>query len=148
MGDDNDNDNDEYERFRAAEMGNVLCPPIRPEHSYYTEGAGQRYGGHASARVRTTDDEDSKHPKLSSSEINHLPIEEFHLPKEMMRWSVSQLRAELNRARRNSPADRSVLDGPMPLEKAELVEAVQFARGGESGARCNICFDEYETGDG
>ena len=45
--------------------------------------------------------------------MNHLPIEEYATPQEMMRWSVSQLMAELKRARRNSPADRSVLEaGP------------------------------------
>ena len=129
-------------------MGNMLCPPIRPGRGYYTERARRHYGDHHQQGAASDFDEDSRKPKLSASEINHLPIEEFASPKDLMRWSVSELMAELKRARRNSPADRSVLDGPMPLEKVELVEAVQFARGGESGARCNICFDDYETGDG
>ena len=36
----------------------------------------------------------------------------------------------------------------MPLEKKELVDAVLLARGGESGQTCNVCFDDFESGDG
>ena len=127
-------------------MGNALCPLLRPGRGYYTEEArhyGGRHGG-----FDGSDDDGPKQPTLSSSEVNRLPIEEFASPAEMRTWRVATLVAELKRARRNSPADRSVLDGPMPLEKDELVEAALFARGGESGARCNICFDDYESGDG
>jgi hypothetical protein len=105
-------------------MGNMLCPPMRPGHGYYTEAHARHQQAGTSAAA---EDDESKQPKLSSSEINHLPIEEYASPKEMMRWSVSKLMAELKRARRNSPADRSVLDGPMPLEVGLALARCYFA---------------------
>ena len=36
----------------------------------------------------------------------------------------------------------------MPLEKEELVAALRFARGGDTGLyHCNICLSDYEEGD-
>eukprot|EP01051_Picozoa_sp_SAG22_P002691 SAG22_NODE_122_length_18920_cov_23.494076_21_plen_86_part_00 len=35
----------------------------------------------------------------------------------------------------------------LPLEKAELVDAVLSARGGQSGCECTICLSEYADGD-
>ena len=81
-------------------------------------------------------------PALSMPAVGNATAE------EMLEWRVSQLKDELRRARLNSPADRSNRDAPMPLEKKELVDAVLLARGGESGQTCNVCFDDFESGDG
>ena len=129
-------------------MGNLLCPPRRPVRPYdprfdYYQGHGQRSAVDTSQPVGA-----DGQPVLTSKQINHLPIEEFAKAEEMLEWRVSQLKDELRRARLNSPADRSNRDAPMPLEKKELVDAVLLARGGESGQTCNVCFDDFESGDG
>lgn len=123
-------------------MGNLLCPPTRPSRDPDWERRRQRAA--ASGRDDRTK---SLNPTLLPSEINALPLERFHTPTEMRAWPVKRLKDEVKQARRNSPADRSVLSGPMPLEKEELVAALRFARGGETGETCNICFDQYDVGD-
>jgi|TARA_B110000305_G_C19381292_1_gene609744 hypothetical protein len=130
-------------------MGNILCPPTRPQRPYdprfdYYQGHGQRTTADTSQPVGA----DGK-PVLLPKQINNLPIEEYATASEMLEWRVSQLKDELRRARVNSPADRSNRDdAPMPLEKAELVNAVVAARGGDSGQTCSVCFDAFESGDG
>ena len=121
-------------------MGNLLCPPTRPSRDPDWERRRQR-------AASTRDEAESLNPTLLPSEINGLPIETFVPLDEMKTWGVKRLKEEVKNARRNSPADRSMLTGPMPLEKAELVEALRFARGGETGETCNICFEDYESGD-
>jgi hypothetical protein len=124
-------------------MGNLLCPPTRPEFDPDWERRRQR-----SASVAGDDpDGPSKSPTLLPVEINALPIEQFHAPETMRAWPVKTLMDQVRAARRNAPADKSTLQGPMPLEKDELVATLLFARGGDSGVRCNICFDSYGEGD-
>ena len=76
-----------------------------------------------------------------------MAIEEFHDDATLRAWPVKRLMEELKQARRNAPVDKSILEGPMPLEKEELVAALRFARGGGTGRTCNICITDYEEGD-
>ena len=124
-------------------MGNLLCPPTRPAVDPYYEARRAEYERRASAQRAA----ESSRPTLTPEQINALPIEAFADDALMSSWTVKRLMHELKQARRNAPADRSVMDGPMPLEKAELVEALRFARGGDTGRECQICMEEYEAGD-
>jgi len=122
-------------------MGNLLCPPTRPAFDPDWERRRQR------SAAGTRDEGDPANPTLLPVEVNALAIEEFHDDATMRSWPVKRLMEELKQARRNAPADKSILDGPMPLEKDELVAALKFARGGDTGTTCNICFEDYEEGD-
>ena len=122
-------------------MGNLLCPPTRPAFDPDWERRRQR------SAAGSRGDVDPANPTLLPVEVNALAIEEFHDDTTMRAWPVKRLMEELKQARRNAPADKSILDGPMPLEKEELVAALRFARGGDTGTTCNICFEDYEEGD-
>ena len=110
-------------------MGNLLCPPTRPAFDPDWERRRRR------SASGTRGDGDPANPTLLPVEVNALAIEEFHDDATMRSWPVKRLMEELKQARRNAPADKSILDGPMPLEKEELVAALRFARGGTRDAR-------------
>jgi hypothetical protein len=127
-------------------MGNALCPPSQPAYDPFTEqrqrrqqrastsgggggGFGDFFAGfvppafNVAAAATAASSEDPREPKratLSIHELHHLPIEEYATREDMMRWPMRRLVAELERARKNSPADHAKRDGPAPLEKAEL----------------------------
>ena len=133
---------------RAAPFGEhgqpalwATCPPTRPAFDPDWERRRRR------SASGTRGDGDPANPTLLPVEVNALAIEEFHDDATMRSWPVKRLMEELKQARRNAPADKSILDGPMPLEKEELVAALRFARGGDTGRHCNICLSDYEEGD-
>lgn len=139
-------------------MGNLLCPPERPrsrdrerqrwQHGqYYGPGWDEQASAYAYQQPPPPNPED-KNPKLTAKEVSSLPIEEYETKETLLKWGVGKLKEEVKRARQRSPQDKSMLEGPMPLEKDELVEAVLFARGGETGMTCSICFEDYEPSDG
>ena len=119
-------------------MGNLLCPPTRPAVDPDWERRRRSASGSRG---------DGEPATLLPVEVNALAIEEFHDDATLRAWPVKRLMEELKQARRNAPVDTSILEGPMPLEKEELVAALRFARGGGTGRTCNICITDYEEGD-
>ena len=82
------------------------------------------------------------------SAVWKLPLETFASPEEMGRWSVSDLRRELQEANARTPQNLAgSSQRQTPIEKSELVEAVREARGGEAGATCAVCCDDFESED-
>ena len=120
-------------------MGNLLCPPTHPAVDPDWERRRRRSASGSRG--------DGEPATLLPVEVNALAIEEFHDDATLRAWPVKRLMEELKQARRNAPVDKSILEGPMPLEKEELVAALRFARGGGTGRTCNICITDYEEGD-
>ena len=120
-------------------MGNLLCPPTRPAVDPDWERRRRRSASGSRG--------DGEPATLLPVEVNALAIEEFHDDATLRAWPVKRLMEELKQARRNAPVDTSILEGPMPLEKEELVAALRFARGGGTGRTGNICITDHEEGD-
>lgn len=98
-------------------------------------------------------------PRVSSAEIQKLQKETFVSEDELTRWSVATLKEELRRLQRQADmnlgfaggsqtrATQLLLRSGVGIEKAELVQAVLKARGGDSGISCAVCLANYESGD-
>jgi E3 ubiquitin-protein ligase RNF38/44 len=75
-------------------------------------------------------------------------MEEFRTPEELRTWTVKQLKEELALAARRAPrALTNQKPALVPLDKGELVAAVELARGGESARCCAICVEDFASGD-
>lgn len=77
-----------------------------------------------------------------------LPVEDFVSTEELHGWSIKRLSEELHAARARAPRRVSVEQpSHAPLDKEDLVAAVELARGGEGARSCAICVDDFERGD-
>jgi len=90
--------------------------------------------------------------KLSTDRVRQnvwrLPIEEFMTTGDLQAWTVKELKEELTLAARRAPrALTNQQPALAPLDKLELVAAVELARGGESARCCAICVDDFGSGD-
>jgi len=98
--------------------------------------------------------------RAKRDEVTSLPTEHFLSSTELLKWSPSQLKDELRRLQISADMQLGRFSGGVEarsmhhflraggvVEKAELVEAVMKARGGESGQSCAICMAEYASGD-
>mmetsp|Transcript_38812 Transcript_38812/g.80747 ORF Transcript_38812/g.80747 Transcript_38812/m.80747 type:complete len:287 (+) Transcript_38812:138-998(+) len=98
-------------------------------------------------------------PRVSFAEIQKLQKETFVSEDELSRWSVATLKEELRRLQRQADMNLGFAGGSQTretqlllrsgvgIEKAELVQAVLKARGGDSGVSCAVCLANYESGD-
>jgi len=61
---------------------------------------------------------------------------------------VKQLKEELHLARARAPnCNFNQQPAQVPLDKGDLVSAVELARGGEVGRACAICVEDFVSGD-
>ena len=93
--------------------------------------------------------------RVSNEEIQKLPRETFVGEDQLQKWSVSSLKDELKRLQRHAEMRMGFAGGSetremqqliksgLGVEKAELVQAVLKARGGDSGISCAVCLSNY-----
>ncbi len=93
--------------------------------------------------------------RVSNEEIRKLPKETFVGEEQLQKWSVSSLKDELKRLQRHAEMRMGFAGGSetremqqliksgLGVEKAELVQAVLKARGGDSGISCAVCLSNY-----
>mmetsp|Transcript_18769 Transcript_18769/g.42279 ORF Transcript_18769/g.42279 Transcript_18769/m.42279 type:complete len:267 (+) Transcript_18769:155-955(+) len=104
-------------------------------------------------------DTSRQRPRVSPSEVQKLRRETFVSEEELQRWSVAALKEELRRLQRQADLHfgfaggsetretQQLLRSGAVMEKAELVQAVLKARGGDSGLSCAVCLANYESGE-
>ena len=97
--------------------------------------------------------------RVSQAEISKLQRETFVGEDQLQKWSVGSLKDELRRLQRQADMRISFAGGSetreiqqliksgLGVEKAELVQAVLKARGGDSGISCAVCLSNYSNGD-
>lgn len=80
--------------------------------------------------------------------VCRLPLEDYQSTDELRAWPIKQLIAELRCAPARAPLGCMEAEQPQPpLEKSELIGAVQIARGGEAARACAICTEDFSSGD-
>ena len=96
---------------------------------------------------------------VSTEEIRKLQRETFVAEEQLQKWSVSSLKDELKRLQRQAEMRMGFAGGSetremqqliksgLGVEKAELVQAVLKARGGDSGISCAVCLSNYTNGE-
>jgi len=95
--------------------------------------------------------------RATLAEVQRMPTEVFVSEAELKGWTVARLKDELRRLKRLSDV-RMIYSGGsstnemwthllsgVAVEKAELVQAVLMARGGNSGISCAVCLGNYES---
>lgn len=97
--------------------------------------------------------------RVSNEEIRKLQKETFVGEEQLQKWSVPSLKDELKRLQRQAEMRMGFAGGSetremqqliksgLGVEKAELVQAVLKARGGDSGINCAVCLSNYTNGD-
>lgn len=97
--------------------------------------------------------------RVSTEEIRKLQRETFVAEEQLQKWSVSSLKDELKRLQRQAEMRMGFAGGSetremqqliksgLGVEKAELVQAVLKARGGDSGISCAVCLSNYTNGE-
>eukprot|EP00913_Durusdinium_trenchii_P034360 g32145.t1 len=104
--------------------------------------------------------------RVSSEEVQKIQRETFVDEQQLqslgiheLKWSVASLKDELRKLHRQAELRMTFAGGRetremqqflksgLGVEKAELVQAVLKARGGDSGINCAVCLSNYTSGD-